>query len=245
VPKQLFLLLLFILTAVVFLAGCGADIDRHVTFYRDEAWKAEMEFGFPAEMLALIAASPESLEAEIEKQAADWETKGVQVDWNSRREDTTLIYTFDVEGEGLELLNEIVFEDDADMTAVEVDGQRQIHFTYFTSGDFSAANSNTVTLEGSKIISSNGAALDGGTVQWVNHGGRMEAVLTEKSGGGVGTLLLVLLFLAGVGGGGWYFWKQRQQPQLQMQPSPTALCTHCGAPLGPQAKFCPSCGQQL
>jgi hypothetical protein len=231
------------MVVVLFLAGCGADIDRHVTFYRDEAWRAEMEIAFPVEMLALLASSPESFEADIAKQVADWEADGAQVNWNSRRQETTLIYTFNIEGEGLELLNTIAFEGDATLTAMEINGQRQIQFSYFSSGDLTGANTNTVTLQGGDILSSNGTEIDKGTVQWVNANGRMEAVLTEKSGSGLGMLLIGLLLAGSMGGAGWYFWKQRQQTPVQMQPTAMAFCAHCGTTLSPQAKFCPNCGQ--
>lgn len=240
--KQALLLILIAITAVFFLAGCGADIDRRVTFLRDEAWEAEMEFGLPAQLMMMLG-SPESFEAELAEGVAEWEASGADVSWDSRREDTALIYTFEVKGTGLALLNEIVFDDEASMTAVEIEGQRQIQFSYFVSGDLLDANSNTLTLEGGEVLSSNGTALNRGTVQWVNPRGRVEAVLTEKSGSGLGSLLLFGLLLAGVGGAGWYFWKQRQQTQLQMQ-SALTFCANCGTPLNPQAKFCPNCGQQ-
>lgn len=241
-PKQASLFLYFLIAVTFILVGCGADIDRRVTFYRDEAWKAEMEIRFPADLVALLAASPESLEAEIAQQVAEWEAEGAQVKWNSSREDATLIYTFEVESEGLELLNEIVFEDNATITATEVDGRRQINFSYFGSRNLVGANNDTLTLQGGEIISSNGEKLNNGTVQWANANGRMNAVLTEKSRSGFATFFLIVLVLGGLGGGFWYYRQKNDQSPPQVAPVQTAFCANCGTQLSPQAKFCPICG---
>lgn len=233
---------LFIFVAT-FLIGCGGNIDRTVTFYNGEAWEANIEFSIPGEMLTLLG-SPEALEADIEETVADWEEQGADVSWKSRREDTTVIYSFDVKGEGFRLLNEIVFENRATLRAEEVEGKRQIYFSYRTSSDLSGASSDNVTLNGRNIISSNGEQINSGTVQWTNYGGQLEAVLTEKSRFGFGSILLTLLVVAAIGGGGWFVWQRSQQPRLaQPAPADVAYCSSCGAARGPQAKFCPSCGQ--
>jgi hypothetical protein len=116
----------------------------------------------------------------------------------------------------------------------EVDGQRQIHFSQFVTGNILEANSNTLTLIGGDIVSTNGHQLDDGSVQWVNPSGRIEAVLTEKSRFSLATLLIPATLLA-ASGGGWFFYRQRKQQ--------AAFCAHCGAQLGAGAKFCPSCGR--
>lgn len=240
-PKKVQLSFCCLLMVAVFtLIGCGGNIDRTVTFYQDEAWEADIEFSIPGEMIALLG-SPEALETDIVETVAEWEEKGADVSWESRREETTLIYSFHVEGEGLSLLNEIVFENRAALRVEDAEGQRQIYFSYRTSSDLSGASTDNVTLHGHEIISSNGDQIDSGTVQWANFGGQLEAVLTEKSRFGLGTFLLIIVSVAGIGGGGWFVWQRRQQPQpLQ---AATAFCSSCGAPRSPQAKFCPSCGQ--
>lgn len=242
-PKQSSLFLYFLIAVTFILVGCGADIDRRVTFYRDEAWKAEMEISVPGELVAMLG-SLESFEADLARQVAGWEAKGADVSWRSSRKDTTLIYTFDIEGTGLALLDEIVFDNDASFSVQEVDGRRHISFTYFVTGDLLQANNNTLTLHGGDIVSSNGNQLDSGTVQWVNARGQLQAVVTEKSRFGASTFLIGLILVAGVGGAGWYFWQQRNQVQANGQLAQTAFCANCGMPLTAQAKFCPHCGHQ-
>lgn len=228
-----------VIAAVFTLVGCGGNIDRTVTFYKDEAWEADIEFSLPGELIALVG-SPEELEADIGETVAAWEEKGADVSWDSRRQETTLIYSFHVEGEGLSLLNEIVFENRAALRVEDAEGQRQIYFSYRTSNDLAGASSDNVTLHGREIVSSNGEQIDSGTVQWVNFGGQLEAVLTEKSQFSLGTLLLIAVGVVGIGSGGWFVWQRRQQPHPL--PQATAFCSNCGAPRSPQAKFCPSCG---
>lgn len=228
---------IFITVVLSLLSGCGADIDQSVTFYRNEAWEADMSFSIDAETLALFS-NPGEIETELDKAVQEAEAMGVKASWDSRRKDTTLIYTIHTEGEGLATLREIAFDGSGQLTVTEVEGKRQIFFSQPSSGSFMDASQYTLTLTGGEIISSNGQKIDNNTVQWTNPAGRMEAVLTEKGRFSLGTLLLVLVLVAGVGGGGWFFWQKKS-------PAATAVfCVTCGQPMAPQAQFCPKCGQK-
>lgn len=240
VQKQNKIFLLFLFAIIFTLVGCGADITRSVTFYQDEEWEADMEIAMPGELLALLGTA-EELEKSTAEEVTDWETKGAQVSWKSSREETTLIYTFHIEGTGWDLLNEIIFEDRAQISVEEVGGQRQIHFAYLVSGDLSGANSDVLTLHGGKIISSNGEHLSSGQVQWINTGQRAEAVFTEKARFSFSAFLIIALALGAVGGGVWYFWQKNSQSPVSSQP---VFCANCGMQLMSQAKFCPHCGSK-
>jgi len=229
--------LLLMFTAVLFLVGCGAEIDQSVTFYRDEQWSAELRLGTSIEMAALLG-SPTEIERELDNIVAEAKNLGVDASWKSSQRDRTLIYTIETKGRGYDALNEIMFDNRAQISVVEDEGRRHIHFSQPVSRDFLDANRYAVTLTGGEIVSSNGTALDRGSVQWVNPSGRMEAVLTEKSRFRVGLWLLIIALVAGIGGGGWYVWQQ----QNQQTAAPARFCIHCGHPLGAQAQFCPSCG---
>lgn len=238
-PNKFFILCLF--SAVIILVGCGADITRSVTFYEDEDWEADMEIAMPVELLAFLGTA-EELEKSTTEEVADWEAKGAQVSWKSSREEATLIYTFHIEGTGWNLLNEIIFEDRAQIFVEEVGGRRQIHFSYLVSGDLSGANSDVLTLNGGEIISSNGEQLSSGQVKWINTGQRAEAIFTEKSRFGFSTFLIIALVLGGVGGGVWYF--RQKNSQSPVQPPQPLFCANCGVQLMSQAKFCPHCGSK-
>lgn len=221
--------------AVFFLSACGADIEQSVTLYRNEAWEADSSFTMSAEALALVS-SPEEIERELATAVTGAKEQGVNASWKSSRDGDNVTYTIHSAGEGLELLGDTVFDNRNGFHVIEDNGQRQISFSHSAGSNFLGANKYTLTLHGGEIISSNGIALDNGSVRWINPSSRMEAVLTEKGRFGLGAFLLVVVLAGVIGGGGWYFWQQRQ--------TRTAFCPHCGAQMNPQAQFCPQCGQQ-
>jgi len=225
------------------LSGCGANIDRSVIFYPNEAWQATIKLTMPIETAALYG-SVNELEASIAEEVAGWEAKGAKVSWQAHHEETALFYSFQIDGTGWALLNDVVFENNAQIFSEEGGGNPQIHFSYFATGDLLSANSNTITLTGGKIISSNGNEINPGEVQWINPGGRVEAVLTEKSRLGFSTLLVVLLLLGGAGIGFWFYRQKARKSQFSTYPQSSAFCVDCGAQLSPRAKFCPKCGHK-
>lgn len=238
---QTLILFCFLICAFV-LVGCGANVERSVNFYADERWNVDIELTFPIELLALYGSS-EQLEEEITRTVTSWEGQGAEVSWKSFQEETVLIYTFHIEGTGWDLLNEIVFENRAAIDLYEGDNN-QISFSYLTSSDLLGATQNVLTLNGDKIISSNGNQLKSGQVQWVNPAGRVEAVLTAKSSFSFVTILIIVLVLAVIGIGLGFYLRKNNQPQTSTQASTTAFCTSCGDQLPSHGKFCPTCGNK-
>lgn len=227
---------LILLMGLVFLmAGCGGNLDQTVKLYANEGWETNIELQIPVELLAFTGSTAE-VEAEMERQATIWREQGARVSWKSHNEDGKLIYTFDVKGDGHDLLNNIAFDGNATLQIVELNGRRQIQFQHFASrGLFSDLEGYTLTLVGGEIISSNGQQLNKGTVQWVNPMGRMEAMLIEKNRTVSGVIWVLLLGLVAVGGG-WYVWQRQRLSAV--------ACGACGAWLAPGAQFCPQCGQK-
>ena len=233
------LLFLFMLPI---LSSCGGNAVQEVKFLADERWEAQTEIGLPVEALTFIGSTSE-IEQELDELIAQMETDGVEASWTTSRDDTTIVYTVSSEGTGYALLNRYVFDDDANITVAEFEGNRQINFSYSTSRTAFSDGNYTLTLQGGEIISSNGILLDNDTVQWVNPSGRLEATLTESSTSFFGFLLRafgVLLLLGLLGGAAFagYLWYQQRQKSGQ-----TVFCPHCGTAMVSQAKFCPSCGK--
>jgi hypothetical protein len=228
--------LLFFLSVIstMLLAACGANVERTVTIFKNEKWRAEILLEVPTSSLAFIG-SPEQLETSFDESVQDAVEMGVDASWRSKNVEGAILYTFDLEGQGLDTLKDTVFESSTELSAVETGGERQIIFSDRVSSDLLSAGNNTLTLKGGEIVSSNGQVLDRGTVQWVNPSGRLEAVLTEKGGFNIAGLLIVFVF-GGAIAGAFFYWRSQQQSVKH--------CRNCGTRLNHQAKFCPKCGQQ-
>jgi hypothetical protein len=219
-----------LLTAVTFLVACGGAVDQSVTLYKNEAWQAETRLSLPGELLAFGGAA--EIERQVEDQARHWRAQGANVSWKSSREGTTLIYTFDLSGQGLNVLNATVFNGEAAIQMQQPGNQRRIHFSrQISRGLLDELTHYSLVLHGGEIVSGNGRRLGRGSMEWVNPSGRMEAVLTEKSRLNVATLAIPGFLLALVSGA-WILFRMR-----------AGSCPHCGQRLEAGARFCPICGQ--
>lgn len=214
------------------LTGCGGDIDRTVTFYQDESWEVEIILGLPMEAIALLGSIAE-IDSELNEMVAEMQSSGATASWTSSQRDGSQIYTIKAEGIGYELLTDALLES-ASIQVEEVNGQRQIYYREST-GDLSLANSNTLTLIGGQIISSNGQQIARDSVQWVNPTGQVEAVFTEKSRFDPSILLIASGVI--VLGGAIFYAVSRQRRRAQ-------VCAYCNAQLETGARFCHNCGQQ-
>jgi len=240
----------------LFLSGCGGEVDREVTFFNDETWKANLKFIISEEAMASLG-SPEMIENELRNFVAEAEQEGLKASWKSRQEDRGYQYDINIEGQDLSLLNEVVFEGNARINRVEIDGSQAISFTAAMTGDILSANQNTVTIHGGEILNGNGTMINDGTIQWVNPTGTIEATLIPKGKFNLGTLLIIILLAAVIGGVGWYFLKQTTKsptiggsstqafPKSAATKSTTqnVYCVYCGEVIDPSAKFCPHCGK--
>ena len=231
------------LFVLLLLAGCGGEMAREVTFYRDEGWEASLIAEMPLELVTMMG-STEEIEHELDVLVDRANARGLDAKWTTRRDETTLIYEVTMEGSGLDLLNEFVFDNSANILVLEEGGNRRISFAMGRGGLFDAS-SETLTLTGGEILTTNGVLIDDDTVQWVNPSGRMEAELTERGRFGLGTFIAVLIGFGLVGtllvggGAGFFFWNQRRQKAGQPLAGP---CPICGTELTAEAQFCFNCG---
>lgn len=234
--KQTTVIAMLILGVLWLTAGCGAaQID--VTLLQNEHWTAEMELSTPLEMLSLVGGS-QALDGELEQAVAELNARGATASWKRKQSDTDVVYTITVEGQGLGLLNETMFDGGAQIYVDARGGQRQIHFSY-DPGYYDFA-SLTVGLRGGRVISGNGV-VKGDTITWYNPSERMEAVLTEKSGLGLSPILmgsimggllligLVILLLT----------RRRQAAPRYAAPG---SCPNCGRWVTTPGRYCPYCG---
>lgn len=222
-------LLLLLLTA------CGMRVDQTVTFYDDQSWEAEIVVAVPPELMALSGGAAAELDAEIARLAEEMETAGARVSYETQQEDGRQSYHIVVEGNGIDVLQQIAFED-ADIRVRSVDGQQRVEFAMLVPYNL---NIGTITLIGDEIVSSNGRVVEKGKVQWTNTSGRIEAVLVPKSRFGASTLLFPVAVgsMLVVAGAGFYFLRRRQAPAAR-------FCGRCGASMEHDARFCPACGHR-
>lgn len=236
----------YVLVMSVLLSGCGAAIDRDITFYGDEVWEAEMRIGIPNEILAIYG-TPDALDVEMRKEVAKMEQLGAKASWKRSREDYAYQYTISLEGDGFDLLNDIVFDGSANIYEAEVDGRQTIYFTNVMTPDILGASQNVITIHAGEILESNGV-VEGGTVQWANPMGTINATFTPKGGTNFGMLFIVVLIAAVIGGVGWYFWKQTSPEPAVLDASKltasSVRCISCGKSIDQGAKFCPHCGEE-
>lgn len=168
------LLLLLLTLGAALLSACMAEIDQTITFLADERWETTVTVDFPAEAAALLGGQ---LDAELNDLQQEIAGQGGQMTWERRDEETgNFSYLIEAEGQGYDTLDSLEFSD-MDVAVEVVDGERQLLFTAAPAVD---ASSHTLTLIGGEILSSNGVASGGDTVQWINPSQVMEARLTER-----------------------------------------------------------------
>ncbi|GAB4156506.1 MAG: hypothetical protein Fur0021_24800 [Candidatus Promineifilaceae bacterium] len=214
------------------LVGCGGEVDRTITFYQGEAWEVEITLGIPLQAMALLGSAAE-MESELNSTVAELENMGATASWSASQQDDVQIYTVNATGTGYDLLTNAILTD-ASIQVQEVNGQRQISYSE-NLGDLALANSNTLTLIGGQIISSNGQQIARDSVQWINQAGQVEAVFTEKSRFDPSILLIASGVI--VLGGTVFYVVSRQHRRVH-------ICAYCGTQLEAGTRFCHNCGHQ-
>ena len=231
------------------LAGC-VDFNLTVTLERGEQWTATMDIVFERD--AFQAFSSEDLdlsemEADLDNAVAeieeDYGDQGVTASWSvlDLEDENEVGYQLTMSGQGYDLLNEIVFDDKAQITTRQEGARRVVDFRLAPAegdlrsdffGELDADLlalmdiSYTFTLEGGEIIETNGRIVGESKVVWRNEMGPYEATLTEKSIGPepwvivlIAVLCLGLLAVIVIAGGiGAYFLLRKRNP-----PAPEAV----------------------
>lgn len=219
------------------LAGCGADVDVTVDFYRGENWQAVTELSVSAETLAMTGGAGE-IEKQLDELVTAAEAEDVRASWEKTKAEDNLVYVVEMEGKGLDTLSRSVFDGEAEIYADESTGQRLIHFSQYV-GSGLGFSSQTITLRGGEIIAGNGQLVDDRTITWENPSGRIEATLTERSRFGLGSILGIaaaIVVFAGLVVGGVQWWRRSRA----LRPVP---CPWCGSWIPEGAGYCPGCGR--
>jgi hypothetical protein len=182
-----------IIAIPLLLTGCVGVIKADITLYSGEEWKANIDLTLTQQDVSM-AGGEATIEAELQRQAAQLKQQGVRYSWRKERKEGNVVYLFSVEGKGWAVLNQAVFN-----------GQAQIQSTkeghvYFSYTPLFAARAFTLRLTGGKILSSNADEVRGNTAIWYNviSTGYAKATLTEASRSSLPCLgsvgLIVLLF---------------------------------------------------
>lgn len=207
-----------------------ADVQQKATFYADELWQLEIDIGFPSEAVALIEGS-EAIQGELEKAVTNIKNQGGVADWSSKVEGEMVMYHISAKGQGLEIINDILFSGDAQLQSRLVNGKEQVFFRYNPT-DLAFSYYELVISAGT-ILSTNGIQEGSHTIRWVNPSSTLEATFTPKS---QFNLLLwisipsIAFILLGIV---WY--SRHRQPA-------TKQCSYCTAWISSKAQFCPYCG---
>lgn len=231
--KHLLLALAGMLLLSALLTACttGAlSIDVALTLYTGENWKIQIDLVYSRQEIQFVGSQ---IEQWLASSVAEWQAQGMRASYNQQvLDDGNVNYRINASGQGFAKLNSAFFDGLASISYDEA--AKQITFSYLPVGEFfGAALARTFSLEGGKIITSNGVQEDNNTVTWVNPVNVMNATLTPalqpglilSAAIGVVVLLVVVIVIGRRAG------KKR--------------CYNCGARLPRRAEFCTGCGVEI
>ncbi|HUW95020.1 MAG TPA: hypothetical protein VMW58_04480 [Anaerolineae bacterium] len=237
------------------LGGCigVGDADVDVTFYSSEGWKASVTSSLTWQEVSRLGGQQyiedylaEDLGEQAERQ--DWEYS-----WRVEYpEGGGVSYIVSAEGKGLETLRGIL-GDQATIYAHESSGARRL-VLHFSPVSPTPAGSYSLRVTGGKIISSNADIVDGNTAIWydLSYGQTADAVLTEASTYGIGTLLVPLAGGAGcigvlaVTAAGAILGVRALRGGTIGRPSRNVVyCIKCGHANKAGSRFCMKCAEPL
>ncbi len=184
-----------LLSFAFLLAGCLTVISTEsvLKISGGEKWKFHMELAAPQEQVAIYSSD---LAQQFNAIAENSASKGIDFTWKQGNvdDDGNAIFLIDVSGTGFELWNEWI-EYSGSLQKVEFLGEPVVKFSlnmgYTAIGQ---GLSNSFTLEGGKILSTNGTQINATTVKWVDVG-EMEAIMSSPS---VLPVFLIIGIVAGI-----------------------------------------------
>jgi len=240
--KLLIGLFLLLFTACVPLES----IETKLKLSSGERWQAHIEFLLAPETAILTSEIDEMLNSDIES----IKQQGIDYSWHQEKpdQDGKINYVVDFSGQGYELLNSTLLEQNA--IFIDDETGNIIFNAHSDYGQMTGAGESRFVLQGGRIISSNGNQLNSNTVEWINPTGRMEAELAEGSGFNWLWLLFILIVVGGGFAAYWYIFRKSSStpspvfasPGQAAQPGSMRYCAECGTQMQAGAKFCPNCG---
>lgn len=167
-----------VLLLIVFsLTGCLTVIstDSELKISSGEKWKFHMELTAPHEQVALYSSD---LAQQFDDIAEDSKENGIDFSWKQGNVDSdgNVIFIIDVDGTGYDRWNEWIGSADS-LQNDEFLGEPVLKFSL--DMNYSAVGqglTNNFTLEGGKILSTNGEKLSSNTAKWID-AGYMEAIM--------------------------------------------------------------------
>lgn len=243
----------WLLLSVWLLSACFPVLasDTELTLKNGEKWELSTQVLISQQNAQVYGVL---LNQTFNEMVAELTSQGIEAQWEiqSANKEGNQPYLLSAKGIGYQRFNQ-AFGQNA-LGIDETVDKKQVVFYLSSLGkyDFEALQTR-FTLKGGEIISTNGHQTARSTVEWVDHHGSMEAVLTPASGNSW-IFIVVLLATAGV----VIIWFSRRArgagtPTLYT-PSPpyrdyqaqvqARYCSQCGGLLPTQAAFCPYCGHQ-
>jgi hypothetical protein len=190
----------FLVGLVLVLAGC-VQIRQEVTLKANEEWYAKNVITFPKSTVDQIGEEQmTSSQEDFENTTQEAEAKGVKATLDVRTESNgDVVYEITMEGKGLALLNESLFDNAAEFKVLE---NGHIQFRY-DAGDMTSitamGGSYTFVLKGGKVYSQNATKVEGNTLTWENPATALEAEIgAGGSAGGLSTGVIILLVVLGI-----------------------------------------------
>jgi len=203
------------------------SINVNLILYSGENWRIQIGLVYSRQEIQLVGPQ---IEQWLAASVSEWQAQSIQASYSKKvLDDNNIRYQITASGQGFAKLNNAFFDGLANIYYDEI--TKQIEFSYLPVGEFfSAALSRTFSLNGGKIISSNGAQMDSNTVTWVNPVNVMNATLKPGLHPGLlaGFLVGFLVFLIAIIGISRRAGKKR--------------CYNCGARMPGRADFCTECG---
>ena len=191
--KKRYGMLAIVAFMMILLSGCF-HVRQEVTLQAGDNWDALIEIRFPKSTVDQIGEEMlmES-QSDFEAERAEAEAKGVKATFDGRKENNgDVVWEITYSGQGLYLLNEVMFEGTPAFTA---DADGRVNFRYDASDITeltSMDGSYTFVLNAGAVYSSNATETKGNTLTWQDPTARMRAeVGTRAVGGGLPSWLII------------------------------------------------------
>ncbi len=251
--------LLGLLAAALLISGCMLTVvstNGQLTIGAAEKWDLFIDIVIPSESAQLYG---DALIQQLQGSTQDLEAKGLQVETELSDVDEEGNVTLHVHthGQGYALLDEQLGSNGS-ISVEEIRGKKILYLEMYDLVDgVITQKDSTFTIQGGKVLETNGNRINATTVEWINPTS-MQVSMEEP--GAVNPLGIVLIVLGGLcilfaiaWQMGWFRKKTVPAPapvilDVDLQPAPSAAsryCGRCGTSLSSQAKFCPKCGAKV